>query len=123
MLDDDAMYIELARAKEHFTELPDEAPIQSEAVMMVRELQKSDDALLSQIKSYKFNVVGRDGDSEDGNTDSEHTHDSEYDDNVTESDLEEEEGEDDDDEEEDETEDQFNDRRKGHQKNKNIAGR
>lgn len=122
MLDDDAMYIELARAKEHFTELPDEAPIQSEAVMMVRELQKSDDALLSQIKSYKFNVVGRDGDSEDGNTDSEHTHDSEYDDNVTESDLEEEEGEDDDDEEEDETEDQFNDRRKGHQKNKNIAG-
>ncbi|GIX61733.1 ribosome biogenesis protein bms1 [Babesia caballi] len=58
MLDDDAMYIELARAKEHFTETPDEAPVQSEAVKMVRELQKSEDALRSQLRSYRFSAVG-----------------------------------------------------------------
>ncbi|GBE59312.1 ribosome biogenesis BMS1 homolog [Babesia ovata] len=76
MLDDDAMYIQLARAKEHFTEIADEGPIQSEAVKMVRELQKSEDALKSQLRSYKFKPVG----SADARTDNEEGSDSEGDD-------------------------------------------
>ncbi|ORM41851.1 Ribosome biogenesis protein bms1 [Babesia sp. Xinjiang] len=73
MLDDDAMYIELSRAKEHFTETPGEEPIHSESVKMVRELQKKDDALRSQLSSYKFRTLDNSDSPEelasDGNMD------------------------------------------------------
>ncbi|KAK1445006.1 ribosome biogenesis protein Bms1/Tsr1 [Babesia gibsoni] len=96
LVDDDAMYIELARAKEHFTETADEEPIKSEAVKMVRELQRSEGALLSQIKSFKFNVVGDEKNSDDGSSAYEEDFEGENEDDY-------EEEEDDDDDEEDDT--------------------
>ncbi|EDO07910.1 ribosome biogenesis protein family protein [Babesia bovis T2Bo] len=69
MVDDDAMYIELSRAKEHFTETPGEGPIQSESVKMVRELQRNENALRTQIRKFKFSTVGSGGDDSDSDLD------------------------------------------------------
>ncbi|GFE52983.1 ribosome biogenesis related protein [Babesia ovis] len=78
MLDDDAMYIELARAKEHFTETPGEEPIQSESVKKVRELQKKENALRSQIRRFKFSTVGGSTAETEENMYSDHDEQSDY---------------------------------------------
>ncbi|KAK2194696.1 bifunctional AARP2CN/Ribosome biogenesis protein BMS1-TSR1 [Babesia duncani] len=53
MLDQDAMYIQLVRAREHFTRMENEGPISSEAVAKVRELQESTNALARNLEGVR----------------------------------------------------------------------
>eukprot|EP00375_Theileria_parva_P000411 XP_763080.1 hypothetical protein [Theileria parva strain Muguga] len=77
MLDDDAMYIQMFKTKEHFTEMPNEDNAQvSEAVRMVRTLQKIDDSKPNQPELTVLNGYTVDDASE--SDESVNDYDSEY---------------------------------------------